>query len=144
MFSFDLKRGVAKDRRGGGRIILGGIASFNAMFREFERELGETIDDITISVEKESTKKNLADRGDIGKSWDEAELRDHLALYGTGILQEMEQDGDEITFSVANAYVPPLIAGRLVGMWENQHQEEASYDFSVEDNTVNLTVRPKA
>jgi hypothetical protein len=143
MFSFDLKRGVARDRKGGGRIILGGITSFNALFREFERELGETIDDITISIERESTKKNLADTGDVGKSWDEAELRDIIALYGTGILQKMEQEGDSMAFSVANVYVPPLLAGRLVGIWENWHQREAAYDFSVENNTVNLSVKPK-
>jgi hypothetical protein len=118
MFSFDLQRGVVKERKGGGRVILGGVASFNALFREFERELGDSIDDITIVIEKESTKKNLADSGDVGKSWDKAELRDYLALYGTGILEEMEQDGDKVTFSVANVYVSPLIAGRLVGLWE--------------------------
>jgi len=144
MFSFDLRRGVVKERKGRGRVILGGVASFNALFREFERELGDPIDDITIAIEKESTKKNLADTDDIGKSWDMLELREHLALYGTGILQEMEQDGDKVTFSVANVYVPPLVAGRLVGIWENWHQREAAYDFSVDDNTVTLTVRPKA
>ena len=143
-FAFDLRRGTIEPRKGGGRVIMGGIASFNALFREFKRELGDTISDITIAIEKESTKKNLEDAGDSGKSWDEAELRGYLALYGAGMLQKMEGDGDRTSFSMANVYVPPLIAGRLVGIWENWHQKEAAYDLSVEDNLLNLTVMPKA
>lgn len=143
MFSFELQRGMIKERKGGARIILGGVTSFNALFREFEKELGDSIDDISVQIEKESTRKNLVDSGNDGKTWDEVELRDYLALYGTGILEKMEQDGDKVTFSVINVYVPPLVAGRLVGIWENWHQREAAYDFSVENNTVTLTVMPK-
>lgn len=143
MLSFDLPRGVIEKREGGERVILGGIGSFNAMFRELERELGDSVDHISSVIEKESTKRNLAEAGLAGKAWDEAELRDHLALYGTGMLQEMEQDGDKLALSMANVYVPSLVAGRLAGIWENWHQEESDYDFSVENNVLSMTVQPR-
>ncbi|RJP29904.1 MAG: hypothetical protein C4536_11175 [Actinobacteria bacterium] len=143
LLSFDLPHGVITKRDGGGRVILGGVASFNAMFRELEKELGDSVDHISSEIEKESTRRNLADAGLAGKAWDEAELRDHLALYGTGMLQAMEQDGDELSLEVANVYVPSLVAGRLAGIWENWHQEESAYDFSLENNALSMTIHPK-
>jgi hypothetical protein len=144
LLSFELPRGVIKKRGGGGRVILGGLGSFNAMFRELEKELGDSVDDISSRIEKESTKRNLAAAGLTGKAWDVAELRDYLGLIGTGLLLEMEQDGDGLTLSAANVYVPPLVAGRLAGIWENWHGEEADYDFSVADNVLSMTIQPKA
>jgi len=143
LLSFDLQRGVIEKKEGGERVILGGIGSFNAMFRELERELGDSVDHISSGIEKESTKRNLTEAGLAGKAWDEVELRDYLALYGTGMLQEMEQDGDRLTLSMANVYVPSLVAGRLAGMWESWHQKESGYDFSVENNVLSMTVQPK-
>ena len=142
-FSFDLSRGVIRKKMGGGRVILGGIGSFNAMFRELERELGESVDIVSAGIEKESAKKDLAASGMTGKAWDEAELRDHLALYGAGLLQEMRRDGDELNLAVANVYVPSLVAGRLAAIWENWHGEGCDYRFSVENNVLSLTIRPR-
>jgi hypothetical protein len=120
------------------------LGSFNAMFRELEKELGDSVDDISSRIEKESTKRNLAAAGLTGKAWDVAELRDYLGLIGTGLLLEMEQDGDRLTLSAANVYVPPLVAGRLAGIWENWHGEEADYDFSVTNNVLSMTIQSKA
>jgi len=142
-FSFDLLRGVIEKREGGERVILGGIGSFSAMFRELERELGDSVDHISSVVEKENTKRNLTEAGLAGKAWEETELRNYLALLGTGMLQEMEQDGERLNLSMTNVYVPPLVAGRLAGIWENWHQREADYDISVVDNVLNMTIQPK-
>lgn len=144
MLSFDLPRGVIEKKEGGERVILGGIGSFNAMFRELERELGDSVDNISSGIEKDSTKRNLAEAGLTGKAWDEVELRDYLALYGAGMLLEMEQDGEKLTLTMANVYVPSLVAGRLAGIWENWQQKECDYDFSIENNVLRMTVRPKA
>ncbi|MBN2026448.1 MAG: hypothetical protein JW854_06810 [Actinobacteria bacterium] len=143
LLSFDLPRGVIVKRQGGERVILGGIGSFNAMFRELERELGDSVDHISCGIEKESTKRNLVEAGLAGKAWGEGELRDYLALYGTGMLQKMEQDGEKLTLTMANVYVPSLVAGRLAGIWENWHQKECDNDFSVENNVLSMTVQPR-
>ena len=143
MLSFDLPKGVIEKKDGGERVILGGIGSFHAMFRELERELGDSVDGISSAIEKECMKRNLAQAGLAGKNWDQTELRNYLALCGTGMLQEMEQDGDKLTLSMTNVYVPSLVAGRLAGLWENWHQMESDYDFSVEDNVLSMTVQPR-
>ena len=115
----------------------------HAMFMELERELGDSVDGISSAIEKECMKRNLAQAGLAGKNWDQTELRNYLALCGTGMLQEMEQDGDKLTLSMTNVYVPSLVAGRLAGLWENWHQMESVYDFSVEDNVLSMTVQPR-
>lgn len=142
-FSFDLQRGTIRGKKDGSRVIMGGLASFNAIFRELERELGGSVDDISSRIEKESTRRSLAASGLAGKAWEEGELRDYLGLLGIGLLLEMEGGEGGLTLSVDNVYVPSLVAGRLAGIWESWHGEEAGYEFSVANNLLSMTVRPK-
>jgi len=52
-FSFDMEEGVIKEKKSGERYIFYGHQSLNAILREFEKELGQDINDLFLRVEKE-------------------------------------------------------------------------------------------
>lgn len=144
LYSFNLDKGLISECLNLERVILIGVYSLNALMREFERELGYDINDLFIRVEKHSFKRKLSLTLLADELRTEKDLREYLALRGLGMLEGMERKGDEETYSVSNAFIAPVVAARLVGLWENKHMEDADFHYSLEGSTLNLSLSPKA
>jgi hypothetical protein len=95
-------------------------------------------------VEKDNFKKKLAVTLLAEEMRDEDELREYLALRGLGMLSSMDEDGGEFRFTVANAFIPHMVAGRLLALCEYQHEMRCSYEYSVEGNTLHLSLTPES
>ncbi|MDY6796884.1 MAG: hypothetical protein SWK76_16620 [Actinomycetota bacterium] len=139
-FLFDLEGGIITDRESGERFIFYGHHSLNTILREFEKELGRDIGDLFMEVEKESFAAKL--EGSLGDRnlWDEEEMRRYLALQGLGTLTALEKREDNTYIEVANAFVTPLVAGRLAALWEREHVAEGNCTYQAFKNTLRLTI----
>ena len=71
---------------------------------------------------------------------DEREIRDYLSLRGLGLLSEMKEEGGKVSFTVDNVFIAPMVAGRLLALWERRHQKECTYDFETKDNTLHFII----
>jgi len=144
LYQFDMDSGIITERLNVERVILIGLYSLNSIIREMERELGYDINDLFIKMEKDNFKRKLAVTLLAEEMRDEDELREYLALRGLGMLTDMEEDGDEFSFTIANVFIPPMVAGRLLALCEYQHEMKFSHEYTVEGNTLRLTFSPES
>jgi len=137
---FDMGRGLIKERGSGDRMIMMGIHGYNSIIRELSRELGQSVYDIFIDFEKKNLSAKLADTPEDERPWGEEELRRYFALRGLGMLGEFQVEDGTTSISVHNAFIAPLVAGRLLALWELVNGREGSYTFDVVDNILNLSI----
>ena len=55
-------------------------------------------------------------------------------------MEELREDGGVTSITVHNAFIAPLVAGRLLAIWESQKGREGSYEFDVKDDTLYFTI----
>ncbi len=142
LYSFDIERGLISERAGGERTILMGVHGFNTIIRELTWELGQLVSETFIDFEHrrlfavlESGSGSLHDF-----ALREESLRTYLALRGLGYLKEMREKDEGTSFVVENAFIAPLVAGRLLAMWDKEHGRAGSYEFDVTDDTLHLLI----
>ena len=140
LLSFDVKRGIITKRESGERIIFLGVYSLNAILREFEKELGHDFNDIFIKLERKNFARKLEENLKDAAQWGEKPIHDHLALLGLGTLREMVERDGKASLTIENAFIPPIVAGRLLALWEREYQKESSYEFEVSGNTLQLSI----
>jgi len=58
------------------------------------------------------------------------------------MLKDKREVDGKTYFEVANVFIPPIVAGRLIALWEKEHGKEGSYDLTVSDNTLQLAISP--
>jgi len=142
-YSFDMGKGLIMDKDGGERVVFMGTHGLNTIIRELERELGPSINQLFVEFERENFTKKLEgplkDKNLIG----DLELREYLSLRGLGLLSEMSLEGTKIHFVVENAFIAPLVAGRLLALCERDFGRQCYYDFSVENHTLYLILQPR-
>jgi len=142
LYSFDVDKGVITEQLNQERVILIGVYSLNSILRELESELGHDIADLFIKAEEENFKKKLAVTL-LGEDLrDMRGIRDYLALRGLGMLAGMETDGDNSSFTVENVYIGSMVAGRLLALCEYQNGRKCAYEYSLDANTLRLSIRP--
>ena len=140
LLSFDMEKGVITERESGERMILLGVYSLNAILREFEKELGYDFNDIFIKLERKNFARKLGENLKDALQWGENSIYDHLALRGLGTLREMVERDGKASLTIENTFVPPIVAGRLLALWEREYQKEGSYEFEVSGNTLQLSI----
>lgn len=143
-YSFDMARGIIAERSGGERVIFMGVHGFNTIIRELTWELGSVVSETFIAFERSRLSGRL-EEGHKGAGLGEGplredELRDYLALRGLGHLKEMRVAGGKTSVIVENAFIAPLVAGRLLALWDREHARAGSYGFDVTDDTLHLSV----
>lgn len=144
LYDFDIGEGIIRERAGGERVVLMGMAGLNSFIRELGEELGQDIDDLFIRTEKASFASKLAgSNGRGGELWGEEALRSYLALRGLGFLQYMREEGGECSFTVGNAFIAPIVAGRLLALWEMRNRAEAVYDYAAAGPLLSFAIRRK-
>ncbi len=143
LFSWDEPNGLMIERSSGERCCVPGLYLLNSLVREFDAELGISTTEIFLRVERQLFGKKLANALNSGEPWDEARLRNHLALRGLGSLTSLTVEGKETCITVENAFVAPLAAGRIIALWEHHHDRKADYDYSLTNNTMELSIYPE-
>ena len=140
LLSFDMERGLITVRESGERMILLGVYSLNAIVREFEKELGYDFNDIFIESERKNFARKLGENLKDAGQWGEKPLYEYLALRGLGTLSEMIERDGKASLTIENTFIPPIVVGRLVALWEREYQKEGSYEFGVSGNTLQLSI----
>lgn len=143
-YSFDMQRGVIRDRDGGERVVFMGTQGLNTIIRELERELGPMVSELFLEFEKENFAGKLEGPLRVKHLIGDVELRRYLSLRGLGLLTEMKLEGTRLNFVVENAFVAPIVAGRLLALCERDFERSCAYDYQVEGGTLSLTLHPGA
>ena len=137
---FDMDNGLIRDTVSGERMIMMGVHGYNTIIRELSWELGQSVYDIFIDFEKRSLAGKLSGASEDELLWDEKELRNYFALRGFGMLKELREKDGATFFKVHNAFIAPLVAGRLLALWELRNGREGSYEFDVKDDTLYFSI----
>jgi|GEM_PF-1100987 len=141
-YAFDITNGLISKRAGGERTILMGVHGFNTIIRELTWELGQPVSETFIDFERQRLYAKL--EGGSGSVDDialrEEPLRTYLALRGFGYLKEMRDKDKGTSFVVENAFIAPLVAGRLLAMWDREHGREGAYEFDVTNDNLHLLI----
>jgi len=140
LLSFDLERGLIIDRSDGTRTIFMGVHGLNSILRELGRELGSCVDDILIAFERRGLAERLAANGDAFPPWEEGALREYLALRGLGLLEEMREREGAWEVVVKNAFLAPVVAGRLLALRDHRSGGRVSLEYEVEGSTLRLVL----
>jgi hypothetical protein len=143
LYSFDPENGIITEQLNRERVVMLGVYSLNSILRELASELGRDIADLFISKEKDSFKKKLAVTLLADEMRDAQEIRDYCCLRGLGMLVEMEEEGEAASFTIENAFIPPIVAGRLLALCEYKHNKRCGYEYSLDGNTLRLSVGPE-
>jgi len=137
---FDTERGLIKERGSGERMIMMGVHGYNSIIRELSWELGQSVYDIFIDFEKKNLSAKLAGTAEGERPWGEERLRKYFALRGLGMLGEFLEKGGTTSITVHNAFIAPLVAGRLLALWELVNGREGSYAFDVTDDLLHFSI----
>ena len=140
MCEFDIGEGMIREKRDGERMIFMGVHGLNTIVRELSWELGHTVNELFIDFEKRNLESRLYAAQDGDYPWGEEELRSYLALRGLGMLTEVREKDGSTSLTVHNAFIAPLVAGRLLAMWERRFGREGSYKFDIVGNTLHLSI----
>ena len=140
-YSFDMEKGLIVDKDGGERVVFMGTHGLNTIIRELERELGPSVNELFVEFEKENFAEKLEGPLRDKHLMGDIELREYLSLRGLGLLSEMRLDAGELSFVVENAFVAPIVAGRLAALCEREFRGEYPYEFSVDGRTMKLSIR---
>lgn len=144
LYSFDPAKGIITEQSSRERVVLLGVYSLNSIVRELEKELGHDIADLFISKERDSFKRKLASTLLADEMRDVKGIRDYFSLRGLGMLVEMEEEEEEIaSFTMENAFIPPIVAGRLLALCEYRHNHKCGYEYALDGSTLRLSVRPE-
>ncbi len=139
LLDFDLQRGLITDRSDGERMIFMGLHGLNSILRELGRELGSCVDELLIAFERRNLARRL-ERGGSAPAWGEEVLREYLALRGFGHLEAMRESGGTCDIVVGNAFLAPVVVGRLLAIWERAGGREGSVEYEVEGDRLRLTL----
>lgn len=119
-YTFDMDRGLVGEVKTGHRAVLTGVMTLNNLFGELEKELGEEIPRLIMTIERERVKEVIAGKE---KDLDFTEAGYHrymktLQLRGMGNGRNVTIDDGRVVARVDNPYYEPLIAGFLAGFYE--------------------------
>jgi hypothetical protein len=117
-FSWDIDRGIIRNRRTGGRDVVVAVQSVNAILRELEAELGEEIPRLVYEHQRAVTLKRLegAEAGEAAEFLD-GFLAD-MALRGLGYPTAFTFTGSDLMVEISNAYNQVLYAAKLAAALE--------------------------
>lgn len=145
-FSWIPEDGLLVEKAGGERMVFPGLYLLHSLIREFDAELGGITAEVFLEAERRLYKRKLAraqrEADSPSSTLQESRLRMHLSLHGLGYLESLRREGDVMEILVKNAFVAPLLAGRLVAMWEYGTGLDSSFDYSIDEGTLALSLKP--
>jgi len=119
-YDFDMDRGLIHEVKTGHRVVLTGAMTLNNLFGELEKEIGEEIPHLIMTIEKERVKEVIARKEKTLDFSEEGYQRfmKTLRLRGMGNGRNVTMTGDHVEVRVDNPYYEPLVAGFLAGFYE--------------------------
>ncbi len=111
---YDYGEGIITDKHTGRRMTFLSTSNMEAIFREFEQELGEEIMPVILEAQRDYAKKTL--RGDELAS--QSDVRDFFAIRGLGELVGYDLKDNRLEVRMENAYPHLMVVGMLHGMFE--------------------------
>lgn len=111
---YDYEEGVITDKHTGRRMTFLSTSNMEAVFREFELELGEDIIPVILEAQKDCAKKILRKEEVASRS----DVRDFFAVRGLGELVGYSLDDRRLEARMENAYPYLMVVGLLHGMFE--------------------------
>jgi hypothetical protein len=132
---YDYEEGIITDKHTGRRMTFLSTSNLDAIFRAFERELGEEIIPVIIEAQKDYAKNTLQSE----EITSESDVRDFLAIRGLGELIDYDLNDTRLEVKIENAYPYLLVVGLLHGMFEIVTGSEGKLSYT-EDEDENLLV----
>jgi hypothetical protein len=136
---YDYEQGIITDKHTGRRMTFLSTSNMEAIFREFELELGEEIIPVILEAQKDYAKKILRWEEIASESY----LRDFFAIRGLGKLIDYSLNDNGLKVKMENAYPYLLVVGLLHGMFEILSDREGKLSYA-EDEDENLLISIEA
>lgn len=147
MFYWDVTRGVILNRASGDREVIVAVQAVNALLRELETELGESIPRLIYWQQKFLTREHLKSIAvdDASRFWN-SYLRD-LALRGLGYPLTFSRDDSSVFVDIINAHNQVLYAAKIAGAleavtgiateidWERRESSHGTYSIRTANDT---------
>jgi len=146
MFDWDVSRGVIMNRMSGDREVIVAVQAVNALLRELETELGESIPHLVYWQQKSLTREYLESTAvdDASRFWN-SYLRD-MALRGLGFPLTFRRDDSSVFVDIINAHNQVLYAAKIAGAlealtgnateidWEKRDSSHGTYSISTSND----------
>jgi hypothetical protein len=131
---YDYEEGIITDKHTGRRMTFLSTSNMEAIFREFEIELGEEIIPVILEAQKDYAKKILRSE----EIASESDIRKFFAIRGLGELIDYNLNDNRLEVKMENAYPYLLVVGLLHGMFEilTGHEGKLSYTEDEDENIL--------
>lgn len=134
---YDHENGIITDKHSGRRMTFLSTSNMDAIFREFELELGEEIIPVILAAQKDYARNTLRSE----EIASQADVRDFFAIRGLGELMDYDLDDNRLEVRMENAYPYLLVVGLLHGMFEILTGREGTLDYTKdEDESLQITI----
>jgi len=140
-FKWYLDRGIIINTHTTRRMALLGPAMLDPIFRELEKELGETIPRVVVEAQRRFTKTGFYSIEEVSE---EGDLRTQLALRGLGDLREIKMGSKGLRMRIDNAAVHLMIVGLAQGLFEMAFDVDSQVEWELsEEGDLELEVTPQ-
>jgi len=131
---YDYEEGIITDKRTARRMTFLSTSNMEAIFREFELELGDEIIPVILEAQKDYARNTL--RGEEIAS--ESDVRSFFAIRGLGELIDYDLNDNRLEAKIENAYPYLLVVGLLHGMFEILlgRKGKVSYTMDEDENLM--------
>ncbi len=136
---YDYEEGIITDKKTGRRMTFLSTSNMEAIFREFELELGEEIIPVILEAQKDYAKNTLRSE----EITSENDVRYFFALRGLGELIDYDLNDNRLEVKMENAYPYLLVVGLLHGMFEIITGRAGNLSYA-EDEDENLLISIEA
>jgi hypothetical protein len=134
---YDYEEGIITDKHTGRRMTFLSTSNMDAIFREFELELGEEIIPVILEAQKDYATNTLRSE----EITSESDVRNFFAIRGLGELTGFNLSDNRLEATMDNAYPYLLVVGLLHGMFEILTGREGKLSYTKdEDESLQLSI----
>ncbi len=130
-FDWALDHGLIINKRTEKRMVLMGPEIQDPFFAELENELGGTVPEVVIEVQKNLVRRGFHSMPDLNN---EGDFRTQLALRGIGNLREMKSGSKGLRMLIENSSCHLMVAGLVQGLFEMAFDVESRVEWNVSEN----------
>jgi hypothetical protein len=139
-FEWDVDTGIIISKTSGRRMALVGSSIIEPVFRELEKELGESIPEVVVEAQRRFVRSGSYSVSEVRSV---ANMRDQLALRGIGCIKELTMGRKGVHMILERAGTPLLSTGMVQGMYELYSGIESKVEWELsEDGVLEVSVVP--
>lgn len=114
----DLDKGVLRHTKTGMRFVALPVASFNAVMRGLEAEIGPELPSLMQGLEQNYMRESSSVRYSVAAGRPVMEILGDFTWSGIGNPTAAWTEGNKINFVVENPFHPGIVAGKVTGLYE--------------------------